>query len=97
MAKRSRCRSAAKAARLYSRSFPRRGSLTAFALLRELPGRRLFQYLGEDKTVRAVRARDVNAFLREIAGEKISLKDFRTLLASASVLETLARAAPGEE
>jgi DNA topoisomerase-1 len=38
-----------------------------------------------------VTARDVNAFLREIAGAKISLKDFRTLLASASVLEALAR------
>jgi DNA topoisomerase-1 len=67
---------------------------TAFALLRELPGRRLFQFRGDDETVRPVRARDVNSFLREIAGEKISLKDFRTLLASASVLEALARAAP---
>ena len=39
--------------------------------------------------------RSVNAFLREIAGGvAISLKDFRTLLASAAVLETLARQAP---
>jgi DNA topoisomerase-1 len=67
---------------------------TAFTLLRELPGRRLFQFRGDDETIRPVRARDVNSFLREIAGEKISLKDFRTLLASASVLEALARAAP---
>jgi DNA topoisomerase-1 len=66
----------------------------ALTLLRELPGRRLFQFRGDDETVRPVRAREVNAFLREIAGEKISLKDFRTLLASASVLEALARAAP---
>ncbi len=66
----------------------------ALLLLRELPGRRLLQYRGDDQTVRPVRARDVNAFLREIAGEKISLKDFRTLLASASVLEALARATP---
>jgi DNA topoisomerase-1 len=36
----------------------------------------------------------VNAFLREIAGMRISLKDFRTLLASASVFEMLARAEP---
>jgi len=41
-----------------------------------------------------VTAREVNAFLREIAGAKISLKDFRTLLASASVLEALARTKP---
>lgn len=66
----------------------------ALTLLRALPGRRLFQFRGDDETVRPVRARDVNSFLREIAGEKISLKDFRTLLASASVLEALARAAP---
>ena len=44
--------------------------------------------------MRQVRARDVNAFLREIAGVKISLKDFRTLIASASILEMLARVEP---
>ncbi len=62
--------------------------------LRALPGKRLFQYRDEVGELRAVRARDVNAFLREIAGCAISLKDFRTLCASAAVLETLARAAP---
>jgi DNA topoisomerase I len=63
------------------------------AQLRQLPGHRLFQYRAENE-VRAVTAREVNAFLREIAGVKISLKDFRTLLASASVLEALARTKP---
>ena len=58
-----------------------------------LPGRRLFQYRGEDG-VRIVTAPDVNAFLREIAGVKISLKDFRTLCASAAALEALAHVAP---
>ena len=53
----------------------------------------LFQYRTETGDVRHVTALDVNTFLREIAGVKISLKDFRTLLASISVLETLARAA----
>jgi DNA topoisomerase I len=69
---------------------------TAIASLRALPGRRLFQYRGEDGTVRHVTAREVNAFLREIAGADISLKDFRTLLASASALEALARTQPAE-
>jgi DNA topoisomerase-1 len=64
------------------------------ALLRQLPGRRLFQYRAENGAVRHVTAGDVNAFLRELAGARISLKDFRTLLASASVLETLARTEP---
>jgi DNA topoisomerase-1 len=64
--------------------------------LRKLPGRRLFQYRAEDGVVRHVTAQEVNRFLREIAGVNISLKDFRTLMASASVLETLARATPAK-
>ena len=59
-------------------------------MLRKLPGRRLFQYRNEDGDVRFVTAQDVNRFLREIADEKISLKDFRTLLASVTVLDALA-------
>jgi DNA topoisomerase-1 len=64
------------------------------ALLQQLPGRRLFQYRAENGDLRHVTAREVNTFLREIAGMRISLKDFRTLLASASVFEMLARAEP---
>jgi len=66
----------------------------AIAVLRLLPGRRLFQYRHESGAVRAATAGDVNAFLRELAGMHISLKDFRTLLASVSVLETLSKATP---
>ena len=66
----------------------------AIDVLRALPGRRMFQYLGEDGSPRIVTASDVNAFLREIAGVKISLKDFRTLCASAAALEALAHVAP---
>jgi DNA topoisomerase I len=66
----------------------------AIDVLRQLPGRRLFQYRSEGGALRVASAQDVNAFLRETAGAKISLKDFRTLLASVSVLEALARAAP---
>jgi DNA topoisomerase-1 len=62
--------------------------------LRALPGRRLFQYRVNGGEVRSVRARDVNAFLREIAGVRITLKDFRTLIASAGVLDMLARTSP---
>ena len=67
---------------------------TAIEMLKKLPGRRLFQYRDDDGTIRRVSARDVNAFLREIADCNISLKDFRTLCASASVLEHLARTVP---
>ncbi len=67
---------------------------TAIEILKKLPGRRLFQYRDDEGAVRRVSARDVNVFLREIAGCNISLKDFRTLCASASVLEHLARTVP---
>ena len=66
----------------------------AVGVLRTLPGPRLFQYREEDGSVRTVNARQVNAYLREIAGAQISLKDFRTLCASASVLDVLAKQIP---
>ena len=66
----------------------------AIARLRRLPGRRLFRYRAEDGNIRSLKAHEVNAFLRQIAGVRISLKDFRTLLASASVLESLAHTEP---
>ncbi len=44
----------------------------------DLPGQRLFQYLGEDGNRRAVESADVNAYLREALGEDFSAKDFRT-------------------
>lgn len=66
----------------------------AIGILRGVPGKRMFQYRDVSGTVRAVSTTTVNAFLREIAGIKISLKDFRTLMASAVVLESLSRISP---
>jgi DNA topoisomerase I len=66
----------------------------AIGILRSVPGKRMFQYRDNFGTVRAVSTTTVNAFLREIAGIKISLKDFRTLMASAVVLESLSRISP---
>jgi len=66
----------------------------AIGILRTVPGKRMFQYRDASGTVRAVSTTTVNAFLREIAGIKISLKDFRTLMASAVVLESLSRISP---
>ncbi|MET0277097.1 MAG: DNA topoisomerase IB [Pseudorhodoplanes sp.] len=68
----------------------------AIKLLRDLPGRRLFQYRDEAGALRRVAASQVNQFLRDVSGLQISLKDFRTLLASAAVLETLAHVTPAE-
>ena len=66
----------------------------AINVLRALPGTRLFQYAAENGETRSVTASEVNVFLREIAGVKISLKDFRTLSASAAALEALAHVEP---
>jgi DNA topoisomerase-1 len=83
-----------KGGKIVTKEFTAARLVRAIGLLRQLPGRRLFQYRAEGEMVRGVTAREVNAFLRDIAGAHISLKDFRTLLASASVLETLARTKP---
>jgi DNA topoisomerase-1 len=46
--------------------------------LRDLPGQELFQYLDTDGSVVNVGSADINAYLRETAGEEFSAKDFRT-------------------
>ena len=68
----------------------------AVAVLGKLPGRRLFQYRDAAGAVHPVRAHEINAFLYTIAGARISLKDFRTLCATARVLDRLARVAPAQ-
>jgi DNA topoisomerase-1 len=67
----------------------------AVARLLELPGRRLF-LCREVDTVRPVRAAEVNAFLQDIAGRRVSLKDFRTLVASAAAFKALAETNPAD-
>ena len=44
----------------------------------DLPGQDLFGYVDEAGQVRDVTSEDVNAYLREIAGDEFSAKDFRT-------------------
>src|SRR6202048_864911 len=66
----------------------------AIGILRSVPGKRMFQYRDNSGNVRGVSTTQVNAFLRECAGIKISLRDFRTLMASAVVLEPLSRISP---
>lgn len=46
--------------------------------MQELPGQRLFQYLGEDKSRHDVHSHDVNIYIRETIGERYSSKHFRT-------------------
>ncbi|MDB5860337.1 MAG: topB [Ramlibacter sp.] len=44
----------------------------------DLPGQRLFQYQDEDGEAREVTSADVNAYLKEVTGQDITAKDFRT-------------------
>lgn len=44
----------------------------------DLPGQELFAYVDDEGAVHDVTSNDVNAYLRECAGEEFSAKDFRT-------------------
>jgi DNA topoisomerase-1 len=44
----------------------------------DLPGQELFQYIDDEGEPRDVTSSDVNDYLREISGEDITAKDFRT-------------------
>ena len=44
----------------------------------DLPGQELFQYIDDEGESREVTSSDVNTYLREISGEDITAKDFRT-------------------
>jgi DNA topoisomerase-1 len=44
----------------------------------DLPGQELFQYRDADGAIRDVTSADVNAYLREITGQPVTAKDFRT-------------------
>lgn len=86
-----------KGARMVTREVRDRTLATTCRNLLALPGRRLFQYRGTDGALHAVRAADVNAFLREVSGVRVSLKDFRTLVASAGVMRALSGARVGNQ
>ena len=57
----------------------------------ELPGHELFQYIADDGARCSIDSADVNNYLREIAGDDFSSKDFRTwagtVLAARALLE----------
>ena len=66
----------------------------ALTRLLTLPGRRLFRYRDASGAVRQVRAQEVNAFLHDVVGRRISLKDFRMLTAASGALAALSNLAP---
>jgi DNA topoisomerase-1 len=80
----------AKGGKAIHKEFKNARLSAAIARLAKLPGARLFQYRDADGNVRAVTANDVNAYLKEISGCEVSLKDFRTLVGTAEALQELA-------
>ena len=56
--------------------------------LQELPGQQLFRYKDGDE-LRSVSSDDINAYLRDIAGEDFSAKDFRTWCGTVTAFSAL--------
>jgi DNA topoisomerase-1 len=62
--------------------------------MRDLPGYELFQYVDENGETRAVDSADVNAYLKSIAGEEFTSKDFRTWAGTVLAAEALSECGP---
>jgi DNA topoisomerase-1 len=59
--------------------------------LLDLPGQELFRYVDAEAALRPIDSADVNEYLRAIAGDDFSAKDFRTWYATRSALRALER------
>lgn len=82
-----------KSGKTWRLSLADRRIVRAIRQIQDLPGQHLFQYVDDDGAVRAIDSSDVNEYLREVAGEGVSAKDFRTW--AGSVLAVLALDALG--
>ena len=56
---------------------------------RDLSGEELFEYLDDDGTPQSVGSNDVNEYIREIAGDDFSAKDFRTWIGTVECIGAL--------
>jgi DNA topoisomerase-1 len=57
---------------------------------RDIPGYRLFQYVGDDGRRHSIGSQDVNRYLREVTGQPFTAKDFRTWAGSVLAARELA-------
>jgi DNA topoisomerase-1 len=60
---------------------------------RDLPGEELFTYVDEGGAVATVSSDDVNEYIREIAGDDFSAKDFRTWIGTVECIAALVQPA----
>jgi DNA topoisomerase-1 len=56
---------------------------------RDLPGQELFSYVGDDGAVSSLTSDDVNEYIRSIAGDDFSAKDFRTWIGTVACISAL--------
>lgn len=61
---------------------------------RDVPGYDLFQYYDEEGARRVVRSQDVNAYLKDTAGQAFTAKDFRTWAGSVHAADALNEIGP---
>jgi DNA topoisomerase-1 len=62
--------------------------------LEQLPGQELFRYLDDDGVLRTIESEDVNAYLREVTGEDVTAKEFRTWAGTVLAARALAGVGP---
>ncbi len=68
--------------------------------LDEMPGYRIFKYIGDDGNRHEVESADLNAYIHEVMGEEFSAKDFRTwagTMIAAEALDELGICQPDEQ
>jgi DNA topoisomerase I len=68
----------------------------AIKRIKTIPGNRLLMYINGAGGPQPIRSDELNAYLKEITGVPVSVKDFRTLHASALAGEALAALEPAE-
>jgi DNA topoisomerase I len=64
--------------------------------MQDLPGQELFQYIDENGETRGIESADVNAYLKEIAKDDFTSKDFRTWAGTVLAARALQALAPFE-
>lgn len=61
------------------------------AQLKALPGSRLFKYVTEDGSLRVIRPKDVNDYIKRVAAPEFTSKDFRTWAATLHAARELSK------
>ena len=83
-----------KSGKVHATGFNDRRLARIVKACQDLPGQRLFQYVGEDGQRHAVESADVNAYIRDALGDDFSAKDFRTWAGTLAAVQALMMVEP---